>query len=565
VAVVDPYEYIVNISRDFITLINRDYVYEIVNDSYCREMGLPREQILNRKVAAVWGEEKFATSIRKHLDDCFAGQEIHYIDQFKFGPFVKYMHVSYYPYRQDDRITHALVFSHDITQLGEIESRLSNYEYRDPVTGLFNRRSLNIILEKEIEKAKRSRSEKLRALLFIALENMAKVNQVHGHEIGDLLLENTGLRVRRALRGSDFVFRFEGSQLTAILTNISRSTDAGKVAQKVHNAVAVPYDFKGTEILITCSIGIAVYPEDGEERSLLIQRAASALEEARKRGNSFLLFNAELHREAQERLRLESDLAKAFDEKQLQLHFQPVVDPQGRLRGAEALIRWQHPRRGNVPPLDFLPLAEETGLIQAIGRWTLFAACQHLASWDLPEGFYVSVNLSSRNFSDPELPELLDTALGKAGIPDPRRLKLEITETRCMEDPERTIRRVEELKARGIDTQIDDFGSGYSSLGYLKRLPVETFKIDRLFVEALEENQEERDYLGRIIDMIRSRRKQVVVEGVGTAQQYAFLKEMQCDLLQGFYFSRPLPAPAFQELLRRGEPLPCPAQGPAIA
>jgi diguanylate cyclase (GGDEF)-like protein/PAS domain S-box-containing protein len=559
VGAADPYEYIVNISRDFITLINRDYVYEIVNDSYCREMGLPREQVLNRKVAAVWGEEKFEGSIRKHLDDCFGGQEIHYIDQFKFGPFLKYMHVSYYPYRQDDRITHALVFSHDITQLGEIESRLSNYEYRDPVTGLFNRRSLNIILEKEIEKAKRSRSEKLRALLFIALENMAKVNQAHGHEIGDLLLENTGLRIRRTLRGSDFVFRFEGNQLTAILTNISRNTDAGKVAQKIQNAVAVPYDYKGTEILIVCSIGIAVYPEDGEERNLLIQRAASALEEAKKRGNSFLLFNAELHREAQERLRLESDLAKAFDEKQLQLHFQPVVDPQGYMQGAEALIRWQHPRRGNVPPLAFLPLAEETGLIEAIGRWTLFTACQHLAGWDLPEGFYVSVNLSVRNFTDPQLPELLDTAMSKGGLRDPRRLKLEITETRCMEDPERMIHRIDELKGKGIDTQIDDFGSGYSSLGYLRRLPVETFKIDRLFVEALAESQEERDYLGRIIDMIRSRRKQVIAEGVGTVEQYALLKGMRCDLLQGFYFSRPLPAPAFEQLLRLNAPLPRPA------
>jgi diguanylate cyclase (GGDEF)-like protein len=560
VGVTDPYEYIVNTSRDFITLINRDYVYEIVNDSYCREMGLPREQVLKCKVAAVWGEEKFAASIRKHLDDCFAGQEIHYIDQFKFGPFLKYMHVSYYPYRQDDQVTHALVFSHDITHLGEVESRLSNYEYRDPVTGLFNRRSLNIILDKEIEKARRSRSEKLRALLFIALENMTKVNLAHGHEIGDLLLENTGLRIRRALRGSDFVFRFEGNQLTAILTSISRSTDAGKVARKIQNAVAVPYDYKGTEILIACSIGIAVYPEDGEERGLLIQRAASALEEARKRGDGFLLFNAELHREAQERLQLESDLAKAFDEKQLSLHFQPVVDPQGLLRGAEALIRWQHPRRGNVPPLSFLPLAEETGLMAAIGRWTLFTACQHLAGWTLPEDFYVSVNLCVRDFTDPGLPELLDTALGKAGIRDPRRLKLEITETRCMEDPERTSRRIAELAEKGIDTQIDDFGSGYSSLGYLKKLSAQTYKVDRLFVEALTASQAERDYLLRIIDLLRSRRKQVIVEGVGTAEQYALLKDMRCDLLQGFYFSRPLPAAVFTELIRRNEPLPHPAQ-----
>jgi len=553
---VDPYEYIVNLSKDFITLINRDYVYEIVNDSYCREMGLARENVLKRKVAAVWGEEKFEATIRKHLDDCFAGKEIHYIDQFKFGPFVKYMHVSYYPYRQGGEITHCLVFSHDITQLGEIESRLSNYEYRDPVTGLFNRRSLNIILEKEIEKAKRSRSEKLRALLFIALENMSKVNQAHGHEIGDLLLENTGLRIRKVLRGSDFVFRFEGNELTALLTNISRNTDAGKVAQKIHNAVALPYDYKGTELLITCSIGIAVYPEDGEERNILIQRAASALQEAKKRGNTFLLFNAALHREAQERLRLESDLAKAFDEQQFELHFQPVVDMAGSLRGAEALIRWQHPQRGMVPPLDFIPLAEETGMIQAIGRWTLFTACQHLARWSSRIDLYLSVNLSARDFADPQLLELLETAMSKAGIKDPRRLKLEITETRCMEDPERTIRRIAELKAKGIDTLVDDFGSGYSSLGYLKRLPADTFKIDRVFVEALAESCDERDYLSRIIDTIKSRRKRVLVEGVSTAQQYALLKDMRCDLMQGYYFSRPLPASAFEKLLARDAALP---------
>ena len=552
----DPYEYIVNLSKDFITLINRDYVYEIVNDSYCREMGLARENVLKRKVAAVWGEEKFEATIRKHLDDCFAGKEIHYIDQFKFGPFVKYMHVSYYPYRQGGEITHCLVFSHDITQLGEIESRLSNYEYRDPVTGLFNRRSLNIILEKEIEKAKRSRSEKLRALLFIALENMSKVNQAHGHEIGDLLLENTGLRIRKVLRGSDFVFRFEGNELTALLTNISRNTDAGKVAQKIHNAVALPYDYKGTELLITCSIGIAVYPEDGEERNILIQRAASALQEAKKRGNTFLLFNAALHREAQERLRLESDLAKAFDEQQFELHFQPVVDMAGSLKGAEALIRWQHPQRGMVPPLDFIPLAEETGMIQAIGRWTLFTACQHLARWSSRIDLYLSVNLSARDFADPQLLELLETAMSKAGIKDPRRLKLEITETRCMEDPERTIRRIAELKAKGIDTLVDDFGSGYSSLGYLKRLPADTFKIDRVFVEALAESCDERDYLSRIIDTIKSRRKRVLVEGVSTAQQYALLKDMRCDLMQGYYFSRPLPASAFEKLLARDAALP---------
>ncbi len=337
----DAYEYIVNISKDFITLINRDYVYEIVNDSYCTEMGRSREEIINRSVAEIWGKEKFENSLKRYLNQCFEGQEVHYIDTFKFGPFEKYMHVSYYPYRENDEITHVAVFSH----VGEIESKLTNYEYRDAVTGLFNRRSLDVILDKEIEKAKRSKYEKLRAVLFVSLENLAKVNQVYGHEIGDLLLENSGLRIRRTLRSSDFVFRFAGSELAAILTNIAKNTDAGKVAQKIYNNVAVPYRFKETDINITCHIGIALYPDDGADKSTIVQKAASALAEAKKRNMDFLLFDASLHEQAVARLGLESQIAKAFEKGQFELHYQPVVDTNGKIHGAEALIRWNHPHR----------------------------------------------------------------------------------------------------------------------------------------------------------------------------------------------------------------------------
>jgi len=552
----DPYEYIVNISKDFITLINREYVYEIVNDSYCREMGLSRDEILHKQVGDIWGQERFDDTIRRHLDEAFGGQETHYIDQFKFGPFVKYMHVSYYPYRQGGRITHALVFSHDITQLGEIESRLSNYEYRDPVTGLFNRRSLNIILEKEIEKARRSRSEKLRAVLFVGLLSMDKVNQIYGHEIGDLLLENTGLRVRRAVRSSDYVFRFEGNDLTVLLTNIGRNTDAGRVAQKIQDAVAVPYNYKGTEIVLSCAIGIAVFPDDGEDRSELIQRAASAQAEARRRQAPFVLFNERLHREAQERLELESDLLQAFDEQQLELHLQPVVDGRGVISGAEALIRWQHPTRGTVPPMAFIPLAEETGLVAPIGRFALFTACRHLAEWVDRHQVYVSVNLCARELADPGLLATVQAALARAGVSSPGHLKLEITETSCMADPQATIDRLLELEEKGIETFIDDFGTGYSSLGYLKRLPATTYKIDRLFVEALAESPAEREYLGRIIEMIKSRGKQVLVEGVSSLAQLQLLEGMRCDRLQGFYFARPMPAKQFVALLDSRATLP---------
>jgi diguanylate cyclase (GGDEF)-like protein/PAS domain S-box-containing protein len=547
----NAYEYIVNTSKDFITLINRDYVYEIVNDSYCQEMGKTRDQILNHSVAEIWGKETFENSLKKHLDKCFAGEEVHYINTFMFGPFEKYMHVSYYPYREEGEITHAAVFSHDITSVGEIESKLTNYEYRDPITGLFNRRSLDVILDKEIEKAKRSKHEKLRAVLSISLENLAKVNQVYGHEIGDLLLENSGLRIRRSLRSSDYAFRFAGSELAAILSSINKNTDAGKVAQKIFNNVSVPYRFKGTDISIRCHIGIAVYPDDGEDRGEIVQKAASALAEAKKRKMDFLLFDETLHEQAVARLSLESEIAKAFEKGQFELHYQPVVDTAGRIYGAEALIRWNHPERGFIAPMEFIPIAEETNLIIPIGRWALFAACRQIAQWKKKHDLYVSINLSAKEFSDSTLLEAIQKAIKQSLDFDPAYLKLEITETKCMEDPERTIEQMQTLLDFGVETFIDDFGTGYSSLGYLKRLPAVTLKIDRMFIEALEDSQEERDYLTNIIRTVKSRRKKVLVEGVSTEKQFELLKNMDCDQMQGFLFSPPVPAEQFEKLLDR--------------
>jgi diguanylate cyclase (GGDEF)-like protein len=408
-----------------------------------------------------------------------------------------------------------------------------------------------VILDKEIEKAKRSKYEKLRAVLFISLENLAKVNQVYGHEVGDLLLENSGLRIRRSLRSSDYVFRFAGSELSAILSNIAKNTDAGKVAQKIFNNVAVPYRFKGTDINIRCHIGIAVYPGDGADKGEIVQKAASALAEAKKRNMDFLLFDSALHQQAVARLTLESEIAKAFENGQFELHYQPVVDTAGKIHGAEALIRWNHPERGMIPPMDFIPIAEETGLIIPIGRWALFAACRQIAAWAKKHELYVSINLSAKEFSDSTLLEAIGTAIEQSDNFDPAYLKLEITETNCMDDPERTIRQMQALLDSGVETFIDDFGTGYSSLGYLKRLPAVTLKIDRLFIDALEDSRQERDYLTNIIRTVKSRRKKVLVEGVSTKRQFQLLKAMDCDQMQGYLFSPPVPAEEFEKLLDR--------------
>ncbi len=549
--VMDRYEYIVNLSRDFITLINRQYVYEIVNDTYCREIGRDRNDILGHRVEEVWGTERFAGGIRCHLDQCFAGQEVHYIDSFTFGAFEKTMHVSYYPYGEAGEITHALVFSHDITRLGEIESKLTEYEFRDPVTGLFNRRSLDIILDKEIEKARRSSSENLRGVMFVRLTNLGEITRVHGHSMGDLLLENTGLRLRKVLRRSDYVFRFEGAELTILLAGVARNTDVAGVAEKIHQAVTLPYRYAETDLYVGCAVGVSVYPDDGQDRDAVIRSASSALQEARRRGEPFVLFNRELHLRAVERLHLHADLARALEAEELALAYQPIVDREGRIVGAEALARWQHPERGAIAPLQFIPLAEETGLIARLGRWALFTACRDAARWRRRFPVYVSVNLSVREFEDPQLPETLQAALQAAGLEGPAGLKLEITESGCMRDPSGAAERIQRIQAQGIEVLIDDFGTGHSSLGYLKQLPAGTLKLDRMFLENLEQPGE-REFLERIIAAVKSRGKTVLLEGVSTPGQAELLRRLPVDLMQGFHFGRPVPAARLEALLQAG-------------
>lgn len=552
----DKYEYIVNSSKDFITLINREYIYEIVNDTYCEVVERKKKNLVGASVAEVWGEEVFNRTIKGYLDRCFNGEYVHYIEQFKFGSFSKYMHVSYYPYFENGTITHALVFSHDITHIGELESKLNHYEYRDPVTGLFNRRSLNVIMDKELERARRSDSERLRVLLFIDLMKIEKVIQMHGQEIGDLLLENTGLRISSQLRSSDYIFRFEGNRFAVLLPKVANKLDAGTVANKIHRKITIPYNFKGSDINITCSIGAAVYPDDGTTKESLIQNAMSAMIEAGKNEDDFLLFNTDMHSQATERIYLESSAYRGLEEKQFQIHYQPIVDSSFRIVGAEALLRWTHPKLGNISPMVFIPIAEQSGLILTIGKWVLFNVCNQLAEWSGKYPIFVSLNLSAREFSSPDLKDNILTALSHSGLKNTDCLKVEITETACVQKLNDSIANMEVLDELGVHLYIDDFGTGQSSLRYLKRLPARVLKIDKEFIDDIDTKPDERNFLSNIIRIIKSRNKQVVAEGVSNAEQAQHLIEMGCDRLQGFYFSKPLSTEDFCALLDRTETLP---------
>lgn len=546
---VSVFEKIVNLSNDFITLIDRNYRYVMANDTYCQEVQKPREQVVGRTVAEVWGEERFRCPIKGFLDRCFAGEEVNNIDKFKFGPFMKYMHVTYFPYATNGDVTHALVFSHDITNIGEIESRLTNYEYRDPVTGLFNRRSLGVILEKEIEKAKVSRRREARAVLILGLHDVETVTQLHGYEISDLLLENTGLRFRTSLRPNDYAFRFDGNELAAVLTDIPDRTQLAALANSIHTEVSTPYRFHDMDISLGCSIGISVYPDDGEDAGTVTRNALTAMTEARRRGEPFSIFDPRLHETANQQLRLQGELSNAFRDNELFLEYQPMVSREGNIVGAEALIRWRHPSRGLLMPAEFIPLATRSGLIDKVGRWVVFNACEQAKLWSERCDIFVSVNLSASEFRGLHLVDNLETAMKRAGNLAPDRLRLEITETESMIDPQATIERMCELRDLGLEVFVDDFGTGHSSLSYLKELPATALKIDKSFIQDVERLEEERRFVRSLVEIIKIRGKKVILEGVSSPAQADLSRTMPCDLMQGFLFSPPVPAVEFDKLL----------------
>ena len=552
----ETYEYIVNRSGDFITLIGRDYRYKIVNDSYCKAMELPRDRILGKSVAEVWGEDRFQSGIRSRLDECFGGAEVHYVDQFRFGSIQKNLHVSFYPYADEatDEITHVLVFSHDITRLAEVESRLARFEFRDHTTGLLNRRSLEEMLRTELDKLHRQPEGGPLALLFITLKSFEKIHQTHGHHIGDLLLENTANRVSECLRNTDLVFRFDGTNLAVLLTSITRPTGAGMVAQKIADSIGVPYRYKDAVITIESFIGISVCPDDGDDGDELIQHANSSSIEAEEQGFQFLFHDLKRHRQAVSRMTVRSELQHAFGAGQFDLHYQPIlkIGPgEPTTVGVEALIRWNHPQRGLVEPDDFMDIAEESRLIAAIDKWALFHLCTQLSKWDEFPDLFGTLNVSASEFSDEYLPEIVRTALAEPPGLDPSRLRLELTEQRCMENPPQAIARMQELREMGIDIWIDDFGTGQSSLAYLKQLPVAALKIDKSFLEDIENTESERVYLAGIVESVRARGKQIIAEGVTNSEQLRIVTDLGCDYAQGFYFAHPMGASAFARYLRK--------------
>ncbi len=449
--------------------------------------------------------------------------------------------------------THYVGISADISRLKKTEEQLEFLAHYDQLTGLPNRLLAHERLDQAIALA--HRHGHMLAVLLLDLDDFKRINDSLGHLIGDQLLNEVGRRLQENVRESDNVARLGGDEFTVLLRNIKDPENAAHIARNIIDSLSEPFELEGHTVYISTSVGITIFPDDGEDMLTLMKNADTAMYHAKRTGkNTYQFFIEELNARIMERLMLETRLRRAVDNRDLQVFYQPRLSfLSGKVVGMEALVRWIHPVHGSIPPGTFIPIAEDMGLIIPLGEWVLREACGKTASWEsLTDGdLRLSVNLSARQFTKKGLDEDIGRILEETGL-DPARLELEITETVVMDDVESSINIMKRLRDMGVSLAVDDFGTGYSSLSYLKRFPINALKIDRSFVFDITTDPDDRAVVKAIIVLARSLGIKVVAEGVETREQYEYLRRKECDELQGYYFSKPVPSDAFEQILRNG-------------
>ena len=460
------------------------------------------------------------------------------------------------------RALHLAGAVHDITRRKDAEEQIRRLAFYDALTGLPNRLLFTDQLEKALANAQRQQEQV--AIMFIDLDHFKRVNDTLGHGAGDELLRVVSTRLSNSIRGLDSITRCSeeqgpnsiarlgGDEFIVMLSEVNRVADAAGVARRLVEALSEPLTVQGTELYVSGSVGVAMYPGDGIDIDTLLMNADTAMYRAKEAGRGgFQFYDRSMNARAMDRLVMETELRRALERSQFVLHYQPKVDlATDTIVGAEALIRWHHPERGLVPPEEFIPLAEATGLVIQLGEWALGAACRQSAAWraagmgHLP----VAVNLAATHLRERGLPALVARILKEHGLPA-NCLEIEVTESILMADPDLSVDNARRLSDLGVGLSIDDFGTGYSSLSYLKRLPITSLKIDRSFVRDLATDPDDAAIITAIIAMAHTLKLRVVAEGVETEAQRAFLKAHDCDEFQGFLVSRAVEAGAFARLL----------------
>lgn len=436
----------------------------------------------------------------------------------------------------------------DISKRKKAEDQLNYLAYYDNLTGLPNRRLFIDRLQHDIKVAQRN--DLIVAVIFIDLDDFKNINDSMGHDAGDILLKEAAKRLSNCVRKSDTVARLGGDEFTFILSSLKNVNDAVLIAEKIIDSFSTPFNIQSMNLFITASVGITLYPLDDTSADGLLKNADTAMYHAKDVGrNNFQFYNHDMSNQVEERLKLVSNMQDALTRNEFVLFYQPKVDIDNNIVvGMEALIRWQHPQKGLVTPDQFINVAEESGLIIPIGKWVLQEACkqtQLLHASGLPP-IHVSVNLSARQLIEPGLVQMIKEVLKETDF-EATLLDLEITESMLMSDMNRVINTLEELSALGVTISVDDFGTGYSSLAYLKQFPITTLKIDRSFIRDTPDNQDDASITIAIINMANALGLNTVAEGVETKEQLGFLKNYNCNLVQGYYFSKPI---AFNEIVK---------------
>ncbi len=468
------------------------------------------------------------------------------------------VHALVTPLRDGDKAPRGCVLTlTDVTELRHLADQMGHQATHDDLTGLPNRTLLRDRLQKAIERARRA--DTLVAVLFLDLDDFKRVNDALGHSVGDTLLLQAADRLRMRCRRQDTLARLGGDEFVLVLEGLREAEQAGTVARQLLDALRRPMQIGTHEFLVTGSVGIALYPKDARDVESLLRLADAAMYQAKEAGrNTFRYASEDLDTRALERLSLEAELRGALSDGQLHLYYQPVVELEtGRVISAEALMRWEHPRYGLLPPARFVGLAEETGLITTLGHWALRESCRQLRDWDtkslpLPR---VALNISPCQFSGPGLADAVHSALNESAL-HADRLELELTESMVMNDVSRALAVIGELKALGVHLAIDDFGTGYSSLSYLKQFPLDHLKIDRSFVTDLDADPESQAIVEAIIAMAHGLGMRVIAEGVESWEQFLFLKQVGCDAAQGYLIGSPVRSEEFEAVWHEGFALP---------
>jgi diguanylate cyclase (GGDEF)-like protein/PAS domain S-box-containing protein len=549
-------------SADMIVLIDRATMRFVdVNETACRLLGYSREELLQMGPQDVLPvgrgalERSYDELIAQPEEDAQSlpdGMKSHYICKDRsLLPFESTRHVL----RSGESIIIAAI-SRDIRERLAVEERLTFLAQFDALTGLPNRNLFEDRLTQGMALAKRN--DRPMAVLFIDLDRFKLVNDTLGHGAGDALLKEAADRLRGCIRASDTVGRLGGDEFGAILSELAKPGDAGIVAQKIIDVFKRPFELEGKQAYVTASVGVTLYPTDGANAEALVMNADAAMYRAKEQGrNNYQYFTMDMNERTRQRVEMEAALRRALERGEFRLVYQAKANlATGAISGFEALLRWQHPEKGVVLPGDFISVLEETGLILPAGEWVLRAACAQIKAWqdsglEVPP---VAVNLSARQFAQKNLSETIRRILAEAAV-DPSLIEFEITESLLMDDPEGAALTLNDLRFSGVRISMDDFGIGYSSLGYLKRFPIDTLKIDRSFIRDISTDADDATLTRAIIKLAQTLRLKVVAEGVETEAQLEFLRSNDCDEMQGYLFARPASAEECGQMLKKGRKL----------